>query len=148
METPNDLLQYFLSKQDMIDGLSISLLLGILGIAITIFTVIYSFMESAKQRKRVLGDKIALLENIDPVMQSDYGFIVNYLRRLKHMNISILVIILADIVAISCYGVHLLMPQSTILWFVSLSMEAVLIIGSLTCLFIYMLQYYKRFNNI
>ena len=123
METLNDLLQYFLSKQDMIDNLSISLLLGILGIAITIFTVIYSFMESAKQRKRILGDKIALLENIDPVMQSDYGFIVNYLRRLKHMNISILVIILADIVAISCYGVHLLMPKITILWFVSLSME-------------------------
>lgn len=148
METLNDLLQYFLSKQDMIDNLSISLLLGILGIAITIFTVIYSFMESAKQRKRILGDKIALLENIDPVMQSDYGFIVNYLRRLKHMNISILVIILADIVAISCYGVHLLMPKITILWFVSLSMEAVLIIGSLACLFVYMFQYYKRFNNI
>ena len=42
----------------MVDNLAIALILGVLGIAITVFTVIYSFMESTKERKRSLSDII------------------------------------------------------------------------------------------
>ena len=71
MEIQNNVSQILESMQSVIDNISMSLLLGILGIAITIFTVIYSFMETAKQRKRELSDRTALLTETDPVLQSD-----------------------------------------------------------------------------
>ena len=38
----------------IVENLAISLILGVLGIAITVFTVVYSFMESTKERRRIL----------------------------------------------------------------------------------------------
>lgn len=53
MELFNNLPDSFFTS---IDNICISLLLGVLGIAITIFTVVYSFMESNKQAIRKLTD--------------------------------------------------------------------------------------------
>ena len=60
----------------IIDNLAISLILGILGIAITVFTVVYSFMESTKERKRSLSDQIRNADGTDPVMESDLQFAI------------------------------------------------------------------------
>ena len=55
MELFNNLPDSFFTS---IDNICISLWLGVLGIAITIFTVVYSFMESNKQAIRKLTDEI------------------------------------------------------------------------------------------
>lgn len=131
-----------------IDNLSISLLLGILGISITIFTVIYSFMESTKQRKRDLGDRISLLQVPDPVLETDLAFTIDYLKRLKNTNVSILVIIIADILITGVYAVHMVLSQISVLWYIAMVLVLVLIVCCLLCLFIYLRQYHQRFSRI
>lgn len=148
MENKIDSINTMCSLQSNIDSLSLSLLLGILGIAITIFTVIYSFMESTKQRKRELGDRISLLTDPDPVLESDLGFTMEYLRRMRRMNIAIIIIIFADIIAVLCYGAHMMMPDFSWLWYSSIIIEIVLFLGCLFTLFLYLLQYHRRFNQV
>lgn len=137
-----------LTMQSTIDNLSISLLLGILGISITIFTVIYSFMESTKQRKRDIGDRLSLLQEPDPLLEADLAFTIDYLKRLKHTNVSILVIIFADILITGFYAVHMILSQISILWYIAMVLELVLIIGCLICLYLYLRQYHQRFSRI
>ena len=137
-----------LIMQLTIDNLSISLLLGILGISITIFTVIYSFMESTKQRKRDLGDRISLLQVPDPVLETDLAFTIDYLKRLKNTNVSILVIIIADILITGVYAVHMVLSQISVLWYIAMVLVFVLIVCCLLCLFIYLRQYHQRFSRI
>lgn len=137
-----------LTMRSTLDNLSISLLLGILGISITIFTVIYSFMESTKQRKRELGDRISLLQEPDPVLEADLAFTIDYLKRLKNTNVSILVIIIADILITGFYAVHMVLSHILDLWYIAMVLELVLIIGCLLCLFIYLRQYHQRFSRI
>lgn len=148
MENKIDSINTICSLQSNIDSLSLSLLLGILGIAITIFTVIYSFMESTKQRKRELGDRISLLTDPDPVLESDLGFTMEYLRRMRRMNIAIIAIIITDIIAILCYGAHMVMLDFSWLWYSSIIIEIVLFLGCLVTLFLYLLQYHRRFNQV
>ena len=69
----------------IIDNLAISLILGILGIAITVFTVVYSFMESTKERKRSLSDRIRNADGTDPVMESDLQFAISRLIDLRRI---------------------------------------------------------------
>ena len=94
MELFNNLPDSFFTS---IDNICISLLLGVLGIAITIFTVVYSFMESNKQAIRKLTDEIRYSEEIDPVMTSDLRFANEYMKRMKNMNRALMAIIFIDV---------------------------------------------------
>ena len=148
MEIMNNFCQSLSFMADTVDNLSISFLLGILGIAITIFTVIYSFMESTKQRKRELGDRIALLEQLDPVLESDLTFAIEYLKQLRRMNMAIVAILLADIVVLAVYAAHMLLSNVALLWYIALGLELLLIIICLATLFIYLYQYHQRFHKL
>lgn len=148
MEPQTDILQTLESLQSTIDGISMSILLGILGIAITIFTVIYSFMESAKQRKRALGDKIALLAAPDPVLQSDLHFTVNHLKRLKRTNMAIILVVILDILITGCYVSHIILKNCEPLWIISLLLESFFVVGCLIILVVYFHQYHNRFRNV
>lgn len=148
METTSNICHSLSSIESTIDSLSVSLLLGILGIAITIFTVIYSFMESTKQRKRELGDRIALLEQPDPILESDLTFAIDYLKQLRNMNMAIIAILIIDIVVIAAYFAHVLMSDIKELWYIALGLEILLIIVCLATLFIYLRQYHQRFHSI
>lgn len=137
--------------QKGIDNLSLSLLLGILGIAITIFTVVYAFMESTKERKRLLYDSInagANIREVDPVLRADFNFAAKHLTDLWITNKRIMAIIIADIVIIALYIIHMAFKDSGWLWFVALSAEFLLIIVCLITLSVYLKQYYKRFINV
>ena len=90
-----------------IDNICISLLLGILGVAITIFTVVYSFMESNKQAIRRITDEIKISEIKDPVQQTDLLFATEYMSRMKRANCILIAIIASDIILFIFFCVYL-----------------------------------------
>ena len=143
--------QMLKTMQQGIDNQSIALLLGILGIAITIFTVVYSFMESTKERKRLLFERVnadANVREVDPVLRAELTFATKHLTDLWNMNKSIISIIISDVVIIAVYVMHLIFKDVAWLWYVALILEVVLIIGCLYTLSVYLKQYYDRFVNI
>ncbi len=143
--------QMLMAMQKGIDNLSVSLLLGILGIAITIFTVVYSFMESTKERKRLLFKQVnanANVREVDPVLRAELAFATQYLAELWNMNKSIMTIIIADIIILALYIVHLIFKDVSWLWYLVLVLEVALIGSCLYTLSVYLRQYYKRFVNI
>ncbi len=140
-----------MAMQQGIDNQSVSLLLGILGIAITIFTVVYSFMESTKERKRLLFERVnanANAREVDPALRAELSFATHYLTELWNMNKSIMTIIIADIVILAVFVVHLIFKDILWLWYVALALEVVLIVGCLYTLSVYLRQYYNRFVKI
>ena len=143
--------QMLKAMQQGIDNQSVALLLGILGIAITIFTVVYSFMESTKERKRLLFERVnadANAREVDPVLRAELSFATKYLKELWNMNKSIISIIIADIVILALYIVHLIFKDISWLWHVALVLEVALIGGCLYTLSVYLRQYYNRFVKI
>lgn len=131
-----------------IDNLSISLILGILGIAITVFTVIYSFMETTKERRRVLSDLVRNLNEVDPVMESDLQFAIKRLRELKRMNMMVLAIVFCDIIAFVAYVAHLVFKNIewlVVLFFILLAVLALLCVIALVA---YLAQYFGRFKGL
>lgn len=131
-----------------IDTLSISLLLGILGIAITVFTVIYSFMENTKERKRNIGDRVRNNQQSDPVLETDLRFAIDYLYGLRKMNYWVMSIIIADIIVLIIYTAHMVLPTSRIVSFMAYGLLALLLFVCLTVLAIYFAQYLKRYKSI
>ena len=143
--------QMLMAMQQGIDNQSIALLLGILGIAITIFTVVYSFMESTKERKRLLFERVnadANAREVDPVLRAELTFATKHLTDLWNMNKSIIVIIILDIIILSLYMIHLIFKDVAWLWYVALISEAFLVIMCLYTLSVYLRHYYCRFVNI
>lgn len=130
-----------------IDNICISLLLGILGIAITIFTVVYSFMENNKQIIRNLKDEIKNSEIIDPVKKSDLYFANNYMSRMKSMNNALIVIIIIDIFLFILFCIYLSL-KSHILRYVAYGSTLLLIVGCIFILYIYLSQYISRYKNV
>ena len=120
-----------------IDNLAVSLLLGVLGIAITVFTVVYSFMETTKERRRALSDKIRNSNGVDPVMESDLQFAIIRLRELKRMNMIVLAIVFCDIIAFVAYAAHLVLND--ICW---LSIASIVLLAILTVLCVIALAAY------
>lgn len=151
MELMDKIDQMLTAMQQGIDNQSVALLLGILGIAITIFTVVYSFMESTKERKRLLFERVNVDANareVDPVLRAELTFATKHLSDLWNMNKSIIAIIIADIVILAVYVVHLIFKDIAWLWYVALILEVALIGGCLYTLSVYLKQYYDRFVNI
>ena len=130
----------------MVDNLAIALILGILGIAITVFTVIYSFMESTKERKRSLSDIIRNSEETQPVLESDLQFSIERMANLKRMNNYVVGIIVCDIISFVVYCVHLVLHDVCWLKIASILLLAILCALSVVFLTIYLTQYYKRFK--
>ena len=152
MEKMDKLDEMLITMQGGIDNQSITLLLGILGIAITIFTVVYSFMESTKERKRLLFERVNNANGVnnvqDPLLLADLTFTTNRLKDLWKMNLTILTIILVDILNLVLFIVHLLIKNVAWLWYFALVLEIFLVIGCLITLYIYFKNYYDRFVSL
>ena len=131
----------------IIDNLAVSLILGILGIAITVFTVIYSFMESTKDRKRSLSDTIRNADATDPVAESDLQFAINRLISLRRMNCIVITIIILDLVAFAVYSFHLFFKEVCWIEITSLILTALLLVLCMIALVLYLVQYHKRFKE-
>lgn len=131
-----------------VDNLAISLILGVLGIAITVFTVVYSFMESTKERRRTLSDKIRNSNEVDPVMEADLQFAIERLSELKRMNMIVLAIVFCDISAFVAYAAHLVFKNIEWLIVLSFIFLAVLAILCAVALLAYLMQYSNRFKGL
>lgn len=132
----------------IIDNLAISLILGILGIAITVFTVVYSFMESTKERKRSLSDRIRNADGTDPVMASDLKFAITRLIDLRRINYVVIGIIILDIVTFCIYALHLIYAEVSWLELTSLILLGILTVLCIVALVMYLVQYHNRFKGV
>lgn len=139
-----------LRMDDFINNQSMSLLLGILGIAITIFTVVYSFMENTKEKKKLLFDQMNEKNNdqaLNPHIRAEYSFAQAYLKNLWKINLAVALIILADILIIVIYLIHMVFKDNVWIWYLTLLAEASLIVFCLYTLYRYLKQYKQRFIN-
>ena len=132
----------------IIDNLAISLILGILGIAITVFTVVYSFMESTKERKRSLSDRIRNADGTDPVMESDLQFAITRLIDLRRINYVVIGIIILDIVTFCIYAAHMIYNSECWLKITAVSLLGILAVLCLVALVMYLVQYHNRFKGV
>ena len=132
----------------IIDNLAISLILGILGIAITVFTVVYSFMESTKERKRSLSDRIRNADGTDPVMESDLQFAITRLIDLIRMNYVVIGIIILDIVTFCIYAAHMIYNSECGLKITAVSLLGILAVLCIVALVMYLVQYHNRFKGV
>ncbi len=144
MEMFNNLPSEFFTT---IDNICISLLLGILGIAITIFTVVYSFMENNKRIIRNLTDEIKNSEILDPVKKSDLHFANKYMGRMKNMNNALIAIIIFDIIIFILFCIYLSLRSYT-LRYVAYGATSLLMVGCIFTLYIYLSQYISRYKNV
>lgn len=64
----------------------IAVALGILGISITIFTVIYSFIENKLEDKKKMERQLHISEVQDPYKRAELKFVNNYIMRNKNLN--------------------------------------------------------------
>ncbi len=132
----------------IIDNLAISLILGILGIAITVFTVVYSFMESTKERKRSLSDRMRNANGTDPVMESDLQFAITRLIDLRRMNYVVIAIIILDIVTFCIYSAHMIYNGECWLKITAVSLLGILAVLCFVALVMYLVQYHNRFKGV
>lgn len=132
----------------IIDNLAISLILGILGIAITVFTVVYSFMESTKERKRSLSDRIRNADGTDPVMASDLQFAIVRLIDLRRINYVVIAIIILDIVTFCIYAAHMIYNSECWLKITAVSLLGILAVLCFVALVMYLVQYHNRFKGV
>jgi predicted RND superfamily exporter protein len=132
----------------IIDNLAISLILGILGIAITVFTVVYSFMESTKERKRSLSDRIRNANGTDPVMESDMQFAITRLIDLRSINYVVIGIIILDIVTFCIYAAHMIYKSECWLKITAVSLLGILAVLCFVALVMYLVQYHNRFKGV
>lgn len=133
---------------DVIDNIAMSLILGILGIAITVFTVIYSFMESTKDRKRSLSDAIRSSNEVDPVRESDLRFAIQRLIDMRRMNYIVITIVVLDVLTFTLYAGHMIFKNISWLKLTSLVLLGILIALCVVAMVAYMVQYYNRFKGI
>lgn len=129
-----------------IDNICVSFILGLLGIAITIFTVVYSFMENIKNEIRTLTDKMKSSMTKDPVVTSDYQFARSYMGRLKRMNVILIWIIVGDILLFFYLCICFILD--------TLALRMIAYVGTalmmLVCVFTlskYLYDYTKRYKN-
>ena len=132
----------------IIDNLTISLILGILGISITVFTVVYSFMESTKERKRSISDQIRNACDVDPVMESDLQFAITRLIDLRKINYVVIAIIILDIITFVAYALHLIYTEVSWLEISSLVLLGILTVLCVVALVMYLVQYHNRFKRV
>lgn len=64
----------------------IAVALGILGISITIFTVIYSFIENKLEDKKKMERQLHIAEVQDPYKCAELKFVNSYILRNKNLN--------------------------------------------------------------
>lgn len=64
----------------------IAIALGILGISITIFTVVYSFIENKLEERKKLERQIHIAIRSDPYSHAELIFVRKYISRNKRLN--------------------------------------------------------------
>lgn len=127
------------------DDIMFSVLLSILGIVITIFTVVYSFMETTSQKITVLEleNRNALESN--PVRSSSLKFSKRYFRILKKFNTQLKYLIFINIILLLLYGVFSLCWNCIWSHVIYNCLSILYILYSFMVLLIYIKDYENRY---
>ena len=130
------------------DDTAIAILLGILGIAITIFTVVYSFMEGTKQRVKDLELDLRLSSGPEPRKEAEYKFAKNYLQRLRTMNRWVLGLIIGDLLTFILFMAHILNAENNLLLYAAFGVFGLYLALCMVSFSVYIWQYRKRFKSL
>ena len=139
----NDIIQILNDMNDI----AISLLFGILGIGITIFTVIYSFMETTLEKVKNLDVLIQQSKTSNPRIEAEYQFSKSYLSRLRIMNRWILGLIVGDIGVLVLFTLHKFKTYEDKLSFYSFLALGIYLLLCMVVFGGYVWQYIHRFKN-
>lgn len=98
-------------------SLELSVVLGILGIAITIFTVIYSFLESKIRQKKMAQRSVHIGKTTDPYLLAELKFMRLYINRNKDLNSVIVKIIFASLLIALLLFINILIVNKYFFFF-------------------------------
>lgn len=122
---------------------SLQIILSILGIAVTIFTVVYSFLESNKHKMHSLGMHLQTLTEADPVVQSELLFARKYSERLLSLNKAVLWVIILSLLSLFALLAHTYVAEAMTLAYISAGLTLLTIVVSIVVLIVYLVKYFR-----
>lgn len=121
----------------------IAVVLGILGISITIFTVVYSFIENKLEDKKRLERLIHTGSASNPYNHAELKFASNYIKRNKHLNFYFVIMIYASFLLAILLAVNLVF-RNPIFFCVLQALVVLYLLSFIICIISYVVSYNKR----
>ncbi len=137
----NDVLQWLYS---FIEQQAISILLSILGIAVTIFTVIYSFVYSDKGKLKELAEEIKQLTERNPVLEAERLFMTKKIQFYKRINCWVVILIALTLLSLVFFIIHSIFVYEEIFKLVTVVLIGLDVVILVVFLFYYIIDYFKR----
>lgn len=137
----NDVLQWLYS---FIEQQAISILLSILGIAVTIFTVIYSFVYSDKGKLKELAEEIKQLTERNPVLEAERLFMTKKIQFYKRINCWVVILIALTLLSLIFFIIHSIFVYEEIFKLVTVVLIGLDVVILVVFLFYYIIDYFKR----
>lgn len=123
-----------------------SIILTILGIAITIFTVVYSFMESTFQKVITLENENKNATEDDPIRSSSLKFSKRYFNVLKGFNSQLKHLIYFNLFLLLLYGVATICTKTEWLQLIYNILSFIFVFLCVFVLIRYIYAYNKRYK--
>lgn len=120
----------------------IAVALGILGISITIFTVIYSFIENKLEDKKKMERQLHIAEVQDPYKCAELKFVNSYILRNKNLNKYFVWLICGSFVYICVLMINFL-SSNMVLFIFSQIISFVYFLSFIICIIYYVCCYNK-----
>lgn len=120
----------------------IAVALGILGISITIFTVIYSFIENKLEDKKKMERQLHIAEVQDPYKCAELKFVNSYILRNKNLNKYFVWLICGSFVYICVLMINFL-SSNMVLFIFSQILSFVYFLSFIICIIYYVYCYNK-----
>lgn len=137
----NDVLQWLYS---FIEQQAISILLSILGIAVTIFTVIYSFVYSDNGKLKELAEEIKQLTERNPVLEAERLFMTKKIQFYKRINCWVVILIALTLLSLVFFIIHSIFVYEEIFKLVTVVLIGLDVVILVVFLFYYIIDYFKR----
>jgi|GEM_PF-3289588 Na+/melibiose symporter-like transporter len=137
----NNVLQWLYS---FIEQQAISILLSVLGIAVTIFTVIYSFVYSDKGKLKELAEEIKQLTERNPVLEAERLFMTKKIQFYKRINCWVVILIAFTLLSLVFFIIHSIFVYEEIFKLVTVVLLGLDVVILVVFLFYYIIDYFKR----
>lgn len=127
-----------------IEQQAISILLSVLGIAVTIFTVIYSFVYSDKGKLKELAEEIKQLTERNPVLEAERLFMTKKIQFYKRINCWVVILIAFTLLSLVFFIIHSIFVYEEIFKLVTVVLLGLDVVILVVFLFYYIIDYFKR----
>lgn len=119
--------------------------LVLLGISLTIFTLLYSFILNKRDELRVISEQIKR-EGLNPVLQEKESFAIKYIQRLKKINTGNIIIILFSSFLFTYSWIVLRFINTCSLYFRKISLIIILLLSLFTVIYLIII-FIKMYNH-